>query len=163
MSSIETQTEVVYQTEIGKIAICHNGQFVTGVFKREDSIGLTENRNPICDKACEEIEEYLVGNRKRFEFPYKLIGTAFQLRVWKELEKIPYGETRFYGEIAQAIGKPKAARAVGMANNRNPMMIVVPCHRVIGKTGKLVGYAGGVELKRKLLELEAEVDKGEKE
>ena len=98
--------------------------------------------------------EYLDGKRKEFDFPYKMIGTEFQKKVWHALTKIPYGETRTYKEIATAVGNPKASRAVGMANNRNPIFIVVPCHRVIGANGKLVGYAGGLDMKDALLSLE---------
>ena len=86
--------------------------------------------------------------------PLSLKGTPFQMKVWEELRKIPYGETLSYGQIAENVGNPKAARAVGMANNKNPIMIIVPCHRVIGKNGKLVGYAGGVDIKEKLLKIE---------
>jgi len=90
-----------------------------------------------------------------FDFKYDLQGTDFQKKVWHALEQIPYGETRSYKDIATAIGNAKASRAVGMANNRNPITIAVPCHRVIGSSGKLVGYAGGLEMKEKVLELES--------
>lgn len=108
----------------------------------------------VLKKAARELEEYFAGKRRSFTFKMSPSGTDFQKKVWKALEQIPYGETRTYGEIARAIGKPKAARAVGMANNRNPLSIVVPCHRVIGSTGDLVGYGGGLSLKTKLLKLE---------
>ena len=101
-----------------------------------------------------EIEEYFSGRRRKFAFPLDLRGTEFQLACWCALLAIPYGETRTYADIARAIGKPKAFRAVGMANNRNPTAIVVPCHRVIASDGTLCGYGGGLEVKRKLLELE---------
>lgn len=105
-------------------------------------------------QARMELEEYFAGKRQYFEVPVSLAGTEFQRKVWESLKKIPYGKTRSYGEIASDIGNPKAARAVGMANNRNPVMILVPCHRVIGKDGSLVGYGGGLEVKRFLLNLE---------
>ena len=98
--------------------------------------------------------EYLNGKRKSFDIKYEINGTEFQKKVWKELTDIPYGETRSYKEIAVAVGNPKASRAVGMANNKNPIAIIVPCHRVIGSDGKLVGYAGGLDMKRALLTLE---------
>lgn len=101
-----------------------------------------------------QLKEYFEGRRKDFDLPLAARGTEFQMRVWKELQKIPYGETRTYGEIAEAIGRPKAARAIGGANNRNPLSIIVPCHRVVGKNGDLVGYASGLDLKEKLLKLE---------
>lgn len=101
-----------------------------------------------------ELDEYFAGERRKFTIPLDLRGTPFQLACWNALLKIPYGETRSYGEIARAIGHPQAFRAVGMANNRNPIAIVVPCHRVIASSGSLCGYGGGLDLKRKLLDLE---------
>jgi len=101
-----------------------------------------------------ELEEYFSGQRKQFDFPHDLRGTDFQISCWRALLAIPYGETRSYADIAQAVGKPNAFRAVGMANNRNPIAIVVPCHRVIASDGGLCGYGGGLDVKRKLLELE---------
>ncbi|MDR3540644.1 MAG: methylated-DNA--[protein]-cysteine S-methyltransferase [Desulfosporosinus sp.] len=105
-------------------------------------------------EVIRQLQEYLAGKIKVFTIPLHQLGTPFQLKVWEELRRIPYGETRSYGEIATKVGNPKGQRAVGMANNRNPIGIVVPCHRVIGKGGSLTGYAGGVEIKQRLLELE---------
>lgn len=104
--------------------------------------------------ATIQLDEYFQGKRTTFSLPFKLTGTPFQLVVWKELQNIPYGQTTSYKEIAQKINKPKACRAVGMANNKNPLPIIIPCHRVIGSNGKLIGYAGGLKLKNYLLELE---------
>lgn len=104
--------------------------------------------------ATIQLDEYFQGKRTTFSLPFKLTGTPFQLTVWKELQNIPYGKTTSYKEIAQKINKPKAYRAVGMANNKNPLPIIIPCHRVIGSNGKLIGYAGGLKLKNYLLELE---------
>lgn len=104
--------------------------------------------------ATIQLDEYFQGKRTTFSLPFKLTGTPFQLAVWKELQNIPYGKTTSYKEIAQKINKPKACRAVGMANNKNPLPIIIPCHRVIGSNGKLIGYAGGLKLKNYLLELE---------
>ena len=101
-----------------------------------------------------ELEEYFAGTRREFTFPLDLRGTDFQLACWNALLKIPYGETRSYADIARAVGRPQGFRAVGMANNRNPIAIVVPCHRVIASDGTLCGYGGGLDLKRRLLELE---------
>jgi O-6-methylguanine DNA methyltransferase len=101
-----------------------------------------------------ELEEYFAGKRRDFGFPLDLRGTDFQLACWRALLAIPYGETRSYADIARAVGKPNAFRAVGMANNRNPIAIVVPCHRVIASDGTLCGYGGGLDVKRRLLELE---------
>ena len=101
-----------------------------------------------------ELEEYFAGQRRQFSFPLDLRGTEFQLACWRALLQIPYAETRTYADIARAVGKPTGFRAVGMANNRNPLAIVVPCHRVIASDGTLCGYGGGLDVKRKLLELE---------
>jgi len=101
-----------------------------------------------------QLEEYFSGTRRKFDFPLDLRGTDFQRSCWQALLAIPYGETRSYADIARAVGKANAFRAVGMANNRNPIAIVVPCHRVIASDGGLCGYGGGLEVKRKLLELE---------
>jgi O-6-methylguanine DNA methyltransferase len=101
-----------------------------------------------------ELEEYFAGTRRQFAFALDLRGTDFQLACWRALLAIPYGETRSYADIARAVGRPQGFRAVGMANHRNPVAIVVPCHRVIASDGTLCGYGGGLDLKRKLLELE---------
>jgi methylated-DNA-[protein]-cysteine S-methyltransferase len=101
-----------------------------------------------------ELAEYFAGGRREFTVPLDPAGTGFQLRVWMELRAIPWGTTASYGDIARRIGAPKASRAVGAANGRNPLAIIVPCHRVIGSSGALVGYGGGMERKRLLLELE---------
>jgi len=102
----------------------------------------------------QQLEEYFASQRRQFTFPLDLRGKEFQLACWRALVAIPYGETRTYADIARAVGKSGAFRAVGMANNRNPVAIVVPCHRVIGSDGTLCGYGGGLQIKRKLLELE---------
>lgn len=101
-----------------------------------------------------ELDEYFAGVRRQFSFPLDMRGTDFQLLCWRALLAIPYGETRTYADIARAVGRPQGFRAVGMANNRNPLAIVVPCHRVIASDGTLCGYGGGLEIKRKLLQLE---------
>lgn len=106
-------------------------------------------------QVCQQVEEYFKGERKTFTIPIKTEGTPFQEKVWQALRDIPYGETRSYGQIAATIGNPKASRAVGMANNKNPILIITPCHRVIGANGKLVGFGAGLPLKERLLELEA--------
>ena len=113
-------------------------------------------------RALTEIAEFLSGRRREFTVPLDLKGTRFQLQVWRVLLRIPYGETRSYGEIARAVGRPKAARAVGMANHSNPVAIVVPCHRVVASDGSLGGYAGGLEMKSRLLALEASANGAKK-
>lgn len=111
----------------------------------------------LLEEAKRQLFEYFQGKRKQFELPLSMKGTDFQKRVWECLLQIPYGETCSYGQIAAMAGNPKACRAVGMANNRNPVSIVVPCHRVIGANGSLVGYGGGLDIKEKLLRLEQEM------
>lgn len=101
-----------------------------------------------------QLEEYFAGQRREFTLPLDLRGTDFQVACWRALVAIPYGETRTYADIARAVGRPRGFRAVGMANNRNPIAIVVPCHRVIASDGTLCGYGGGLDIKRKLLEME---------
>ncbi|MEU5362023.1 methylated-DNA--[protein]-cysteine S-methyltransferase [Streptomyces sp. NPDC005925] len=102
----------------------------------------------------EQLEDFFEGERKEFTLGLRLNGTPFQRRVWDELRRIPYGETRTYGELAELLGTPKASRAVGLANGRNPIGVIVPCHRVIGATGSLTGYGGGLDRKRRLLDFE---------
>ncbi len=106
--------------------------------------------------ARQQLEEYFAGERTAFDLPLHLSGTDFQVQVLQELQRIPYGETTSYGEIAKRIGRPKAMRAVGAANGRNPIPIIVPCHRVIGSSGDLTGFGGGLDTKEALLRLEAE-------
>jgi O-6-methylguanine DNA methyltransferase len=113
-----------------------------------------ENSEGAMRNYVRELEEYFSGKRREFEFALDIRGTEFQLACWRALLAIPYGETRTYADIARAVGRPQGFRAVGMANNRNPIAIVVPCHRVIASDGTLCGYGGGLDVKRKLLELE---------
>ncbi len=110
--------------------------------------------SPLLLRAREELEEYFAGRRREFDLPLSPHGTPFQRQVWQALRTIPYGSTCTYGQLAAAVGNPRAARAVGMANHRNPLPILIPCHRVIGSTGSLTGYAGGLERKRLLLSIE---------
>ncbi len=109
---------------------------------------------PLLARAREQLLEYWSGMRKTFDLPLNPRGTPFQLRVWEALRAIPWGETRTYRALAEDVGRPRAFRAVGMANHRNPLPILIPCHRVVGSDGSLTGYAGGLALKRRLLELE---------
>ena len=142
-----------YPFPFGILKIGYEGDVITFLKKTEGDT-IPGKRTELTDLVYFQIMEYLEGKRKTFDFPYELSGTDFQKKVWKELCKIPYGETRTYKEIATSIGNPKASRAVGMANNKNPITIVVPCHRVVGSNGKLVGYAGGLEMKEALLKIE---------
>lgn len=145
-----------YDTNIGIMAIMDNGKEITDM-ELESSVD-TKDMN-VCETAlikdaAAQLTEYLDGRRKEFNLPLNPQGTEFQKKVWKALCDIPYGETRSYKQVAEAVGNPKAPRAIGMANNRNPIMIFIPCHRVVGSNGSLVGYAGGLDLKEKLLSIE---------
>jgi methylated-DNA-[protein]-cysteine S-methyltransferase len=111
-------------------------------------------RSRVLERTAEQLAEYFAGERREFDLPLAARGTGFQEIVWRALLAIPFGETRSYGEIAKAIGRPSASRAVGAANGRNPISIIIPCHRVIGSTGELTGYGGGMDNKRWLLEHE---------
>ena len=152
--------EWTYDTSLGKLLILEeNGKIIGIETKKEKKIVASDymaKETRVIQEAYRQIEEYLQGKRKVFDLPIQMKGTAFQEKVWKALCNIPYGETRSYGEIAKEIGNSKAARAVGMANHVNKILIVIPCHRVIGSNHKLVGYAGGIEIKEKLLRLEKE-------
>ena len=143
----------IYPFPFGQLKIGYQDGTVT-LLTRTEEPAADESRTPLTDLAFQQISEYLNGQRRTFDFPYRLQGTPFQQKVWQALRNIPYGETRTYGEVAAAVGSPKACRAVGMANHQNPIMIVVPCHRVVGASGKLVGYRSGLDLKEALLQLE---------
>lgn len=129
--------------------------FPQGKMRRDPAPDWIFNEKPFVE-ACRQLGEYFAGTRKEFELPLHLSGTDFQVQVLEELQKIPYGETASYGDIAKRIGRPKAMRAVGAANGRNPIPIVIPCHRVIGSSGDLTGFGGGLDTKEALLRLEAE-------
>lgn len=154
----------IYESPIGRLKIFCTQDGVKSVgFQREEAKAerMTESPSPkseqMLDKTREELKEYFEGKRSTFSVPCVMEGTEFQKKVWKALQEIPYGETRSYQEIAVQIGNPKAYRAVGMANHRNPIAILVPCHRVVGSDGKLTGYAGGLDKKEKLLALEQQM------
>jgi methylated-DNA-[protein]-cysteine S-methyltransferase len=145
----------LYSLKKIKILITEENNAITGVFfGAEIPAGFVKAETPLIKKAAAQIEEYLNGKRKKFSLPLVMRGTPFQMDVWRALQTIPYGETRSYKEIAEMVHRPKAVRAVGMANHNNPISIIVPCHRVIGHNGSLTGYGGGLPLKRRLLELE---------
>ncbi len=142
-----------YSSPVGVLKISYTDTGITQVKRIEAAEG-GGVPSALSDLAYSQLCEYFEGRRKCFELPLELHGTDFQMRVWRALLAIPYGETRSYKDIAQAVGCPKGFRAVGMANNKNPIAIVVPCHRVVGADGSLVGYATGLDMKRWLLELE---------
>ncbi len=133
----------------------HYVGFPTGKMRRDPDPGWIFKEQPFVE-ARRQLEEYFAGERRQFDLPVRLTGTEFQVRVLEELQRIPYGETASYADVAERIGRPKAVRAVGAANGRNPLPILVPCHRVIGSHGELTGFGGGLETKAALLRLEAE-------
>ena len=142
-----------YNTELGSVTFAEEDGALLAISTHRSVEGVYQETTLI-KKDYLQLTEYLNGERRTFDLPLNPQGTDFQKRVWKALCEIPYGETRSYKQIAEAIGNPKAVRAVGMANNRNPLLVVVPCHRVIGSDGKLVGYAAGLDKKAFLLGME---------
>ncbi len=148
----------LYDTPIGNIGIAANEEAIIGLTFGMQGISpdWKIDETPLIKKAHAQLSEYFEKRRKTFDLPLSPAGTAFQQRVWQALQQIPYGETRSYGQIAAAVGNPKASRAVGLANNRNPIAIIIPCHRVIGANGSLTGYGGGLDIKDFLLRLEKE-------
>jgi methylated-DNA-[protein]-cysteine S-methyltransferase len=143
------------QTEIGRIGLAERDGALTELAFKAQPAPDRRSEPELIKRAFAQIEEYLAGRRKRFDLPLRVEGTPFMRRVWDELCRIPYGETRSYKAVATAIGQPGAMRAVGMANNRNPIALIIPCHRVIGADGSLTGFGGGLDVKRYLLDLEA--------
>jgi methylated-DNA-[protein]-cysteine S-methyltransferase len=148
-----------HQSPVGELMLVGDGEVLSGLYMtehrhqpplppgaRRDDTAFTRTRD--------QLDEYFAGERLEFDLPLRMEGSPFQREVWAALREIPYGETVSYGELARRIGRPDASRAVGLANGRNPISIVVPCHRVIGASGSLTGYGGGIERKRFLLDLE---------
>lgn len=146
---------ITLSTPLGPMAVAGEGAFVTRLYlPNEGPPPVPCRETPVLAQARDQLLAYLAGERRVFTLPLRPAGTPFQQEVWTALEAIPWGERRTYGQIAAAIGRPKAVRAVGQANHRNPIPIFIPCHRVIGAGGKLTGYGGGLDLKEKLLDLE---------
>ena len=147
-----------YEFPIGTLGVGEDGVGISHIFLpgTADVSAAVQKETPLIAAAAAQLREYFAGERKEFDLPLAPQGTAFQRRVWEKLCEIPYGECRSYGDLAGSIGNPKACRAVGMANHRNPLPIFIPCHRVVGANGNLVGYAGGLDAKTFLLELETE-------
>jgi methylated-DNA-[protein]-cysteine S-methyltransferase len=149
-------------TPVGELHVFASEKGIRGILWPEsnltkfdiDAKRVKPSESPIFENLSRQLEEYFSGKRRSFDLPLDPIGTEFQMSAWKALTEIPFGETRTYGQQAKIIGRPKAARAVGAANGKNPISIVVPCHRVIGKNGNLTGFAGGLCTKQKLLKHE---------
>ncbi|MCL2229756.1 MAG: methylated-DNA--[protein]-cysteine S-methyltransferase [Treponema sp.] len=145
-----------YSLGLCSLGIAEDEGAISNVFfgNNKPPKGFEKHETPLIKSTAAQLEEYFNNKRKVFNIPISFNGTPFKVKVWEALLTIPFGETKSYGEVAAMINKPKACRAVGMANNTNQIAIIIPCHRVIGHDGSLVGYAGGLEIKKKLLELE---------
>jgi len=145
-----------YDSPVGPLGIAEQDGAITRViFGKEMPAGYEFGETELIKQANEQLQEYFAGTRRAFDLPLALRGTEFQVKAWQALQTIPYGETRSYKNMAEQVGSPKACRAIGLANNRNPIVIIVPCHRVVGHNGSLVGFGGGLDAKRFLLDLEA--------
>ena len=151
-------THHVMGSPVGPLTLVAHDHRLAGLYmdgQRHRPDGVQGDRDPGAFRAAvEQLDAYFAGERTAFDLPLRLAGTAFQQLVWAELQTIPYGTTVSYGELARRIGRPGASRAVGLANGRNPVGIIVPCHRVVGATGSLTGYGGGIDRKRRLLDHE---------
>ncbi|MGC5582823.1 methylated-DNA--[protein]-cysteine S-methyltransferase [Ornithinimicrobium sp. W1665] len=166
-SSTKT-THVLLDGPLGPLRLVGDGEHLTGVYFETHrhapaDLGTTtalQDADPVLQSAAEQLTDYLAGRRTGFDLPVRVPGTEFQRRVWDALLLIPYGQTWSYGQLAARIGQAGAARAVGLANGRNPVSIVVPCHRVVGSAGAITGYGGGVGRKQALLDLERRVAGG---
>ncbi len=148
-------TYFVYRTPLGRVAIESDGAAITHFAFGPAKLGGIERSTALTNQASSQVLEYLAGKREAFDVPLRAEGTPFQKEVWGAISRIPYGQTRTYAQIAQAIGRPKALQAVGQACGHNPLPLFVPCHRVVGTAGKLGGYAFGPAIKRFLLDLES--------
>lgn len=145
----------VYGMPLGRLTIVADEGGLTRILFGAQSVeGALRRPSALTNTAATQLQEYFAGKRRSFDVPLNPQGSEFQRAVWKELERIPYGQTETYAHIAQAVGSPRGFRAVGLANNKNPLPIIVPCHRAVGSDGRLVGYAAGIKVKRYLLELE---------
>ena len=147
-------------TPLGRVLVVTTGAHLVGLFfdghaRTPKDAGGDASPVALLNQVRDQVDEYFRGDRKRFDLPIRLLGTPFQVAVWSALLDIPYGRTSTYGQIASRIGHPRAARAVGAANGRNPISIIVPCHRLVGADGGLTGYGWGIERKRRLLDLES--------
>lgn len=163
ITTATTTKHKIVQTPIGALKIVATEKGLAALLWENDkpervrlNHGPVDNNDPILLETERQLKEYFAGQRQRFDLPLDFIGTDFQKSVWHALLAIPFGETRSYGQIARQLGNEKAMRAVGAANGKNPIAIIAPCHRVIGASGALTGFAGGLEAKQFLLDLEAE-------
>ena len=155
MKQVCVQTK--YRSLIGSLYLVSSANGLVGLYWKKQLVPLVKpSPDNFFNQTIQELEEYFQGKRTTFTVPLDLRGTEFQKSVWRQLQKIPYGTTATYAEIAKKIKRPKAVRAVGAANGKNPLCVLVPCHRVIGSNGSLTGFSGGLKIKQKLLDLEYE-------
>ncbi|MBD1557518.1 methylated-DNA--[protein]-cysteine S-methyltransferase [Vibrio sp. S9_S30] len=159
MKNVSENVYTLLSSKLGDVTIQANDDGLLGIWfethtTKPQELGREDRHHKVLAEACKQLTEYFEGSRKTFDVPLAAKGTDFQKQVWQALTQIPFGETWSYQDLANTIGNPKAVRAVGLANGRNPISVIVPCHRVIGKSGKLTGYAGGLERKEALLKLE---------
>ncbi len=159
MKIVSQNVYTIFSSRLGDVTIQANDDGLLGIWfetytTKPKELGREDRKHNVLAEACKQLTEYFEGSRKIFDVPLAAKGTDFQKQVWQALTQIPFGETWSYQDLANAIGNPKAVRAVGLANGKNPISVIVPCHRVIGKSGKLTGYAGGLERKKALLTLE---------
>lgn len=157
-----THTFKIIDSPVGQLTLVASGSKLAAILWQNDKPGrvhlgpMRESpQDPVLQEAERQLQEYFAGTRTRFDLELEFVGTDFQKNVWQALLDIPYGQTRSYAQIAAQVGRPKAVRAVGAANGRNPLSIVAPCHRVVGASGELTGYAGGLRAKEVLLALES--------
>jgi methylated-DNA-[protein]-cysteine S-methyltransferase len=153
------RTHTVMDTPVGPLTLVATDGVLSGLYMNEqrhrpleETFGLRDDTRSA--EVIEQLKAYFTGELREFDVPLAMAGTEFQRRVWTELQRIPYGETTTYGELAERLGQPTASRAVGLANGKNPISIIVPCHRVVGASGSLTGYGGGLPRKRYLLSFE---------
>jgi len=146
-----------YPSEVGLLEIKATDRAVTGLRFIKNQPKVPSDSHPLLAECCRQLDEYFRGKRQRFDLRLDPEGTDFQKKVWTQLRKIPFGKTVSYGDLARALGRPKAGRAVGGANGRNPISVIIPCHRVIGRDGSLVGFGGGLWRKERLLKHEREI------
>ena len=161
LNSTKSYVYKIMKSPVGALKLVGSDRGLAAVLWENDApgrvrlnIAAEDRTHPVLIEAERQLNEYFAGKRKRFSVKLDFAGTEFQTKVWRALLAIPFGETRSYGDVAKALGKPRAVRAVGAANGRNPISIIAPCHRVIGATGALTGFAGGLKTKAYLLELE---------
>jgi len=158
----------IVESPIGPLTILSDGEGLTGLYMNVHKYGPSQTdgwrlspENPVVSETARQLREFFLGTRLEFDLPLNASGTEFQRRCWQQLSRIPYGETWSYGEMAKKLGSPDASRAVGAANGQNPISVIVPCHRVIGASGKLVGFGGGLPRKAALLAFERAIKFGE--